>query len=73
MAFFNIMYNIAAIPLPITRFSGGTGVALVSNFDCTGHELNLLDCRHTQTERISYSCSYSNLVGVQCLGKSLYY
>ena len=60
-------FNAAAIPLLTTRSGGGTGMALISNFACTGRELSLLSCRYTL---ITSSCHYTNFVGVQCLGKT---
>ena len=70
ITYMSCYFNVAAIPLLTTSSCIGTGIALVSNFVCTGHELNILDCRHTQIS--SYGCSYTSFVGVQCLGKSLY-
>ena len=59
---------VAAIPLLATRSGIGTGTALLNNFACTGQELSLIDCRHSQDS--SYSCHYTAFVGVQCLGKN---
>ena len=60
--------SVAAIPLLTTRSGSGTGTALLNNFACTGQELSLLDCRHSQSSH--YSCHYTAFVGVQCLGKN---
>ena len=57
---------IGAVVYANSRFGQGTGAIILSNVQCSGTELALINCTHSGIG--VHSCDHNQDAGVSCLG-----
>ena len=69
LAYSGLLNNTGAKALERGSFASGTGPIYLSNLNCDGNELSLLDCLRLNSQPTGlHNCEHSEDVSVQCTG-----